>query len=237
MAAHTAGVASSSAASARGTTFKSIYAYPESLLQGLGVSVRELGSGQGKEGDGEEHREGIEPDDVEDEHPDEDGDERDDGEEEEEEEVLLQRMRSGEEEEAIGFVVKSGNRIVFTKPDTPDSGLAVWRSLLFSSRERTEDVPPAEVVERLLHIRRSVDKVWVVLLASGGHFAGTVFKPQAKGGAMTVVAKRTFHRYVVRAKAGGRQAAQDATGKMPKSAGSSLRRYNELALQQEAGPA
>jgi hypothetical protein len=39
-------------------------------------------------------------------------------------------------------------------------------------------------------------------------------------------------RYVVRAKAGGRQTTHDATGRAPKSAGASLRRYNEQALQE-----
>lgn len=38
-------------------------------------------------------------------------------------------------------------------------------------------------------------------------------------------------RYVVRAKSGKRQSAQDATGKAANSAGSSLRRYNEAALK------
>ena len=46
-------------------------------------------------------------------------------------------------------------------------------------------------------------------------------------------------RYVVRAKAGGRQSARDAAGgRSIKSAGSSLRRYNEAALEKvrTAGP-
>ena len=33
-----------------------------------------------------------------------------------------------------------------------------------------------------------------------------------------------------RAKAGGRQSAQDATGKFAKSAGSRIRRYNEVSV-------
>lgn len=40
-----------------------------------------------------------------------------------------------------------------------------------------------------------------------------------------------FLRYVVRAKAGGRQSTRDSTGQAPKSAGSSLRRHNEAALE------
>lgn len=40
-----------------------------------------------------------------------------------------------------------------------------------------------------------------------------------------------FYRYVVRAKAGKKQSAKDATGKAANSAGASLRRHNELALK------
>jgi hypothetical protein len=48
------------------------------------------------------------------------------------------------------------------------------------------------------------------------------------------VAHKTFHRYVVRAKAGGRQSVKDqGGGKTIKSAGSSMRRQNELALRNE----
>ncbi|CAO2834943.1 unnamed protein product [Amaranthus hypochondriacus] len=67
----------------------------------------------------------------------------------------------------------------------------------------------------------------IVLLASGGHFAGCVFDGN------NVVAHKTFHRYVVRAKAGKRQSSKDASGKSIHSAGASLRRYNELALKKD----
>lgn len=44
---------------------------------------------------------------------------------------------------------------------------------------------------------------------------------------------KTFHCYTVRAKQGGGQSARDAKGgNAPKSAGASLRRYNEQALVQ-----
>ncbi|KAK6918489.1 VLRF1/Vms1 [Dillenia turbinata] len=66
-----------------------------------------------------------------------------------------------------------------------------------------------------------------VLLASGGHFAGCVFDGNS------VVAHKTFHRYVVRAKAGKKQSSKDASGRAIHSAGASLRRYNELALKKE----
>ncbi|KAK3101748.1 hypothetical protein FSP39_006094 [Pinctada imbricata] len=68
---------------------------------------------------------------------------------------------------------------------------------------------------------------WVVLMASGGHFAGAVFDRDK------VVAQKTFHRYVVRAKRGTAQGSRDSQGNAPKSAGASLRRYNEAALKED----
>ncbi|KAI3416795.1 ANK_REP_REGION domain-containing protein [Psidium guajava] len=67
----------------------------------------------------------------------------------------------------------------------------------------------------------------IVLLASGGHFAGCVFDGNH------VVAHKTFHRYVVRARAGKKQSLKDASGRAAHSAGASLRRYNELALKKD----
>ncbi|KAI8545274.1 hypothetical protein RHMOL_Rhmol07G0028800 [Rhododendron molle] len=87
-----------------------------------------------------------------------------------------------------------------------------------------------EVIERLnfvIHEPRDNTRLRVVLLASGGHFAGCVFDGNS------VVAHKTFHRYVVRAKAGKKQSSKDATGRAAHSAGASLRRYNELALKKE----
>jgi hypothetical protein len=55
----------------------------------------------------------------------------------------------------------------------------------------------------------------------------------AADAALTQVAHKSFHKYVVRAKAGGKQSTKDATGKFAKSAGSRLRRHNEAALERE----
>ena len=67
---------------------------------------------------------------------------------------------------------------------------------------------------------------WAVFMLGGGHFAGAVFR-----GAEAVLHK-TFHCYTVRAKQGGSQGASDSTRGHAKSAGASLRRYNEQALVQ-----
>ena len=69
---------------------------------------------------------------------------------------------------------------------------------------------------------------WAVLMLAGGHFAGAVFR----GG--EVLTHKTFHAYTVRAKQGGSQSSADnkSASSHPKSAGASLRRYNEMSLLQ-----
>uniref|UniRef100_A0A0N5AJ68 isopentenyl-diphosphate Delta-isomerase n=1 Tax=Syphacia muris TaxID=451379 RepID=A0A0N5AJ68_9BILA len=67
-----------------------------------------------------------------------------------------------------------------------------------------------------------------ILLLSGGHFCGGIFKDNS------LVAHKSFHRYTIRAKQGGMQSAADAkNGVTKKSAGAALRRYNEKLLKEE----
>ncbi|KFZ67158.1 Ankyrin repeat and zinc finger domain-containing protein 1, partial [Podiceps cristatus] len=83
---------------------------------------------------------------------------------------------------------------------------------------------PAELTASLQSL--SASTCWVVLMMGGGHFAGAVFRgPQ-------VQEHKTFHRYTVRARRGTAQGLRDAQtpGAAPRSAGASLRRYNEAAL-------
>ena len=65
---------------------------------------------------------------------------------------------------------------------------------------------------------------WAIILLGGGHFAGAIFEGP------TAVAHKTFHCYTVRAKQGGSQSAADNKSgtSHPKSAGASLRRYNQV---------
>ncbi|ETN72032.1 hypothetical protein NECAME_14008, partial [Necator americanus] len=60
-----------------------------------------------------------------------------------------------------------------------------------------------------------------IFLLAGGHFAAAIFKNDK------MVAHKTFHRYVVRAKQGGAQTANDKAKGPARSAGAALRRYNE----------
>ncbi|KAJ1414869.1 Zinc finger C2H2-type [Sesbania bispinosa] len=111
--------------------------------------------------------------------------------------------------------------------------VSVWKCLIMDVNENVlygNEKVENEVVERLKSLTiepRDNTHLRIVLLASGGHFAGCVFDGDA------VVAHKTFHRYVVRAKAGKKQSSKDASGRSIHSAGASLRRYNELALKKE----
>ncbi|KAI9733274.1 MAG: Ankyrin repeat and zinc finger domain-containing protein 1 [Cirrosporium novae-zelandiae] len=79
-------------------------------------------------------------------------------------------------------------------------------------------------------------------MIGGGHFAAMVVslrpKLEMKGSGIeereaTVLAHKTFHRYTTRRKQGGAQSANDSAKGAAHSAGSSLRRYNEVALENE----
>ncbi|MFS7925476.1 putative transcription factor C2H2 family [Helianthus anomalus] len=98
---------------------------------------------------------------------------------------------------------------------------------------KDDDTPfstAGEVIEKLLSVinePRNNTCLRAILLASAGHFAGCVFDGN------TVVTHKTFHRYVVRAKAGKKQSSEDAGGNVAHSAGASIRRHNELALTKD----
>lgn len=79
-------------------------------------------------------------------------------------------------------------------------------------------------------------------MIGGGHFAGMIVSLAPRLGKQTigieqrqaaVIAHKTFHRYTTRRKQGGAQSANDSAKGAAHSAGSSLRRYNEVALEQE----
>ncbi|KAK9810484.1 hypothetical protein WJX72_011395 [[Myrmecia] bisecta] len=148
---------------------------------------------------------------------------------------------SSDEEEAAPRRAQPSQRtsqIVFT--NAGGKHFAVWRPLLLpdSSKAPPTDVDAGQQLAGL----RSSPGTWAVILSRGGHFVAAIFalkpaqpKQQSKEQPLLfeVVAHKTFHRYVVRAKAGGRQSTKDASGKYARSAGSRLRRYNEAALEKD----
>ncbi|KAJ5759825.1 hypothetical protein N7520_006981 [Penicillium odoratum] len=79
-------------------------------------------------------------------------------------------------------------------------------------------------------------------MVGGGHFAAMLVSlapeiHRKQGGIedrqARVIAHKTFHRYTTRKKQGGSQSASDAARGAAHSAGSSLRRYNEAALEKD----
>jgi hypothetical protein len=82
---------------------------------------------------------------------------------------------------------------------------------------------------------------YFLCMIGGGHFAAMLVsltpKLTKRAGvedrSATVIAHKTFHRYTTRRKQGGSQSANDNSKGNAHSAGSSIRRYNEGALEQE----
>ncbi|KAJ1702266.1 hypothetical protein LUZ63_002045 [Rhynchospora breviuscula] len=155
---------------------------------------------------------------------------------EEEESVRDQRLARKNRDlfkQKLYFRLNSGDTVSF------------WRCLLLNESEEisqssdnkgtehseaTNKIGQNELISRLKQlISEPRDKtcIRIVLLARGGHFAGCVFDGKS------ILAHKTFHRYVVRAKAGKKQSSKDASGKIAHSAGSSIRRHNEAALRRE----
>ena len=81
---------------------------------------------------------------------------------------------------------------------------------------------PTSLPQAVPHFRNATDAPWTVLMCHGGYFAGAVFVNQKP------VIHKAFQRYVVRRKAGGKQSKCDKTGGCMSSAGSQIRRHNEL---------
>ncbi|EYB86762.1 hypothetical protein Y032_0273g972 [Ancylostoma ceylanicum] len=84
---------------------------------------------------------------------------------------------------------------------------------------------PGETSVSLSMFARPLD--CAIFLLAGGHFAAGVFKGDK------MVSHKAFHRYVVRAKQGGVQSANDNAKGPARSAGAALRRYNERALRED----
>lgn len=122
---------------------------------------------------------------------------------------------------------KDDSMVAFRLED--GSAFRIWKCLLYPSTAQAEVVD----MESAFHELKDMQQ-WCVILAKGGHFAAACFekcnsrKQTCKEPQFTVKVHKTFHRYVVRAKAGTRQSTKDASGKYAKSAGATLRRYNEV---------
>ncbi|XP_068633180.1 tRNA endonuclease ANKZF1-like [Battus philenor] len=98
----------------------------------------------------------------------------------------------------------------------------IYRCILHHKKEElSTDGDGHAWIERCERISIPGFQRWAVLMVSGGHFAGAIFS----GG--VAVLHKTHHSYVTRRGQGQAQAYRDHHGNAPRSAGASLRRYNQ----------
>lgn len=97
---------------------------------------------------------------------------------------------------------------------------AVFRAVLPSL-----GLEPAALPAELAALARPA--LWIYFVLHGGHFGAAAFRDGK------MVAHKTLHRYVIRAKRGTLQSTRDRSGGKPRSFGASLRRHNETMLHEE----
>ncbi|CRG87208.1 Protein VMS1 [Talaromyces islandicus] len=125
-------------------------------------------------------------------------------------------------------------RAVFTNEEQDE------RSHIVDSLRKKQLEPFKRVNNAAAAASNSGPHVFMCMIG-GGHFAAMIValapEIQKKGGIeerqARVLAHKTFHRYTTRRKQGGSQSASDASRGAAHSAGSSLRRYNEAALEKD----
>lgn len=142
----------------------------------------------------------------------------------------------------------TGPHFVLPSTGLGEGNRGIWRCLVAPDRERGTDPPPLGECTAALKRLIANGARWAIILSRGGHFSAAIFdvvpskdsscRRTGKGDGIspvtiTDVLHKSFHKYVVRAKAGGKQSTQDGTGKYAKSAGSRLRRHNEMALEND----
>ena len=147
----------------------------------------------------------------------------------------------------------------FSTPLLPNNiSLGIYRALFTNAEQEDPDTadvlrrkqlrpvptkpPPADASNGVPLPSTMTSPSVFMCMIGGGHFAGMVVSLAPKLGKhpagteqrqAIVIAHKTFHRYTTRRKQGGAQSANDSAKGAAHSAGSSLRRYNEVALEQE----
>ncbi|KAJ2949295.1 hypothetical protein O0L34_g6244 [Tuta absoluta] len=98
----------------------------------------------------------------------------------------------------------------------------IYRCILHNRKEvLSSDGDGSAWIERVQKLTIPGFQRWAVFMVSGGHFAGGVFSGSA------CVLHKTLHAYVTRRGQGQSQEKRDQHGPGIKSAGASLRRYNQ----------
>ncbi|KAJ3390983.1 hypothetical protein HDU84_006655 [Entophlyctis sp. JEL0112] len=113
------------------------------------------------------------------------------------------------------------------------TALFVYKQVLYSKLRLREEsaITAEEVISVLRGLQTQPQPLWTLIMFSAGHFAAGVF--EAKPGTPVIRAHKVFHRYTTRRKQGGAQSASDNAKGKANSAGSNLRRHNEMMLLQE----
>lgn len=133
-------------------------------------------------------------------------------------------------------------RALFTDAEQ-EEGLHIVDALRSKQHPPTPAKPSHDIKDGGVPLPSSLAGPQIFLcMIGGGHFAAMIVSLAPKMGKKatgvderqaTVVAHKTFHRYTTRRKQGGSQSANDSAKGAAHSAGSSLRRYNEVALGTE----
>ncbi|XP_050522831.1 ankyrin repeat and zinc finger domain-containing protein 1-like isoform X1 [Daktulosphaira vitifoliae] len=96
------------------------------------------------------------------------------------------------------------------------SAISLYKCLVTSSKDISNEKELIKSVKLLCS-----EPKWLIVMLGGGRFSAAIFKGEES------IVHKTFHSYTVRAKQGGSQSTQDRSKGGSKSAGASLRRYNE----------
>ncbi|KAF5092819.1 hypothetical protein D0Z00_004393 [Geotrichum galactomycetum] len=122
---------------------------------------------------------------------------------------------------------------------------AIYKNLFDSKYVSNGYKSPEEEYKNNLAALESLDPngTSAILMLGGGHFSGGIIKHKRLAKQkpnlsnpfvdIEVVVSKTFHRYTTRRKQGGAQSTSDSQRGKANSAGSSLRRANEAALEKE----
>ncbi|RHZ82636.1 hypothetical protein Glove_106g13 [Diversispora epigaea] len=112
--------------------------------------------------------------------------------------------------------------------------LGVYKNILHNRGEGS----PHNDIKKLINPEDYKPKYWSMFIMGGGHFAGLILDivqnlEVTNPKEIKVIVHKTFHRYTTRRKQGGSQTNSDKAKGKSKSAGASLRRYNEDALRDD----
>jgi len=128
-----------------------------------------------------------------------------------------------EDEKSLNYILSRDPKVFLNSNE--DKIISIFKCILLDPKQKEFPSEP----EFLQIIQNTPNRLtWAIMMLGGGHFAGAIFRGKE------VLVHKTFHAYTVRAKQGGSQGAADnkSGGSHPKSAGASLRRYNEMSLMQ-----